>query len=159
MSLLKKSAVTTSHTMIVVPSFFDFVRVEDYFRKLDPPISYTTLSEYSSTRDISRAREAFFSGKKSVLLLSERFHYYRRYIVRGAMTVIFYAPPEHATFYAELTNAPLTSRYETQAVVDAGDLQVWTLFCKYDLLRLERIAGAQQARHMLTGMNASYHFV
>ena len=159
MSLLKKSAVTTSHTMIVVPSFFDFVRVEDYFRKLDPPISYTTLSEYSSTRDISRAREAFFSGKKSVLLLSERFHYYRRYIVRGAMTVIFYAPPEHATFYAELTNAPLTSRYETQAVVDAGDLQVWTLFCKYDLLRLERIAGAQQARHMLTGMNTSYHFV
>lgn len=160
LSLLKKSAVTTSHTMIVVPSYFDFVRLEDDFRKMDPAISYTTLSEYSSSRDISRAREAFFSGKKSVLLLSERFHFYRRYLIRGAVTVIFYAPPEHAAYYPELINAPLTARdASSQASTDAADLQVWTLFSKYDLLRLERIVGAQQARKMLTNSNTSYRFM
>jgi U3 small nucleolar RNA-associated protein 25 len=38
----------------------------------------TTSHRYSSNQDISRARQAFFQGKKSFLLISERFHFYRR---------------------------------------------------------------------------------
>jgi len=38
-------------------------------------------------------------------------------------------------------------------------LQVWTLFCKYALLRLERVVGASQARKMLTGTDTSYRFL
>ena len=34
---------------------------------------------YSSNQDISRARQSFFTGKRSFLLISERFHFYRRY--------------------------------------------------------------------------------
>ena len=160
LSLLKKSAVSASHTMIIVPSYFDFVRLEDDFRRMDPPVSYTTLTEYSTGRDISRAREAFFSGKKSVLLLTERFHFYRRYLIRGAITVVFYAPPEHAVYYPEFIRAPLSVRDASSAApTDPADLQVWTLFCKYDLLRLERVLGASQARKMLTGTDTSYRFL
>ena len=160
LSLLKKSAVSASHTMIIVPSYFDFVRLEDDFRRMDPPMSYTTLTEYSTGRDISRAREAFFSGKKSVLLLTERFHFYRRYLIRGAITVVFYAPPEHAVYYPEFIRAPLSVRDASSAApTDPADLQVWTLFCKYDLLRLERVVGASQARKMLTGTDTSYRFL
>ena len=36
---------------------------------------------YSSNPDISRARQSFFTGKRSFLLISERFHFYRRYNV------------------------------------------------------------------------------
>jgi len=35
---------------------------------------------YSSNQDISRARQTFFAGNKSFLLVSERFHFFRRYV-------------------------------------------------------------------------------
>lgn len=155
--LLDKSAVSASHTMIVVPSYFDFVRLEDSFRRREHAVSWVSLTEYSSNKDISRAREAFFSGKKSFLLLTERFHFYRRYLVRGARTVVFYAPPEHASYYAELINAPLSAKGDT--AMDAADLQVLALYSKYDLLRLERIVGAAQARAMVTDGRAHWRFM
>ncbi|WFD18041.1 rRNA-binding ribosome biosynthesis protein utp25 [Malassezia caprae] len=157
--LLRKSAVSATHTMIVIPSYFDFVRVEDMLRRMDPPVSYTTLSEYSTNRDISRAREAFFTGKKSFLLVTERFHFYRRYLIRGAVTIVFYAPPEHAAYYPEFIHAPLSSRDASAAPVDAADLQVFVLYGKYDLLRLERIAGPSQARSMVTDGRPLWRFV
>ncbi|KAL4400078.1 rRNA-binding ribosome biosynthesis protein Utp25 [Malassezia pachydermatis] len=157
--LLQKSAVSSTHTMIVVPSYFDFVRLEDAFRRADPPVSYTTLSEYSSNKDISRAREAFFSGKKGFLLLTERFHFYRRYLIRGASTIVFYAPPDHAQYYPELINAPLTPRDGAAAAIEAADVQVLALYSKYDLLRLERIVGRAQARSMVTEGRPLWRFV
>ena len=38
-----------------------------------------SLTRYSSNQDISRARQAFFAGNKSFLLVSERFHFFRRF--------------------------------------------------------------------------------
>lgn len=157
LSHLQRSAISATHTMIVVPSYFDFVRLEDHFRK-QSDLSYTTLSEYSTNKEISRAREAFFSGKKAFLLLTERFHFYRRYLIRGAHTIVFYAPPEHAEYYPELVNAPLTPRKETDEVPDAAEITVHTLYSKYDLLRLERLLGTAQARRMVTDARSAWRF-
>ena len=38
-----------------------------------------SITRYSSNQDISRARQAFFAGNKSFLLVSERFHFFRRF--------------------------------------------------------------------------------
>lgn len=155
---LLRSAVSSSHTMIVVPSYFDFVRLEDHFRKSDPVLSYTTLTEYSSNREVSRAREAFFSGKRDFLLVTERFHFYRRYKIRGAHTVVFYAPPEHAAYYPEFVNAALDRRSDDEGGVDPADVSATVLYSKYDLLRLERIVGERQARQMVTEARTSWRF-
>jgi hypothetical protein len=88
-----KSAVQSSNTVVFVPSSFDFIRVHNYFRK-HAGVTFTVLSEYvhplfmsnhqlifyrySTNQDISRARQAFFKGSKSFLLVSERFHFYKR---------------------------------------------------------------------------------
>jgi len=61
-----KSAVQSANTVVFIPSSFDFIRVHNYFRKMSG-ISFAVLSEYSSNQEISRARQGFFSGKKSVL--------------------------------------------------------------------------------------------
>ena len=74
-----KSAIQSANTVVFVPSSFDFIRVQNHFRKINA--SFVVLSEYSSNQDISRARQAFFNGKKSFLLISERFHFFRRYVV------------------------------------------------------------------------------
>ncbi|KAF8893541.1 hypothetical protein BD779DRAFT_1661040 [Infundibulicybe gibba] len=67
-----KSAVQSANTVIFIPSSFDFIRVQNYFRK-QAGVTYTVLSEYSSNQEISRARQAFFTNQKSFLLISERF--------------------------------------------------------------------------------------
>ncbi|KAE9403904.1 digestive organ expansion factor, partial [Gymnopus androsaceus JB14] len=95
-----KSAVQSSNTVIFIPSYFDFVQVHNHFRKLS--VSFTVLSEYSTNQEISRARQAFFSGHKSFLLITERFHFYKRYKLRGIRNLVFYGPPDHPQFYSEL---------------------------------------------------------
>lgn len=42
--MLRKSAVSSSQTLIFVPSYFDFVRLKRYFKTLDD-FSFTSISE------------------------------------------------------------------------------------------------------------------
>ncbi|KAI6046112.1 DUF1253-domain-containing protein [Pisolithus marmoratus] len=142
---LLKSAVQSSNAVVFIPSSFDFIRVHNYFRK-QTSLDFTTLSEYSSNQDISRARQAFFTGKKSILLISERFHFYRRYKIRGIRNIIFYAPPEHSQFFSELLSYPFLDDG-----VDPMDVSCHVVYCKYDWFRLERIIGTAGAKSLMRG--------
>lgn len=76
---LQKSAVASAgNTLIFVPSYFDYLRVSDYMDQLD--IDFDGISEYSSNSDISRARNAFLAGKLPILLLTERFYFFKRFV-------------------------------------------------------------------------------
>ncbi|EMD37680.1 hypothetical protein CERSUDRAFT_105606 [Gelatoporia subvermispora B] len=134
-----KSAVQSVNTVVFVPSSFDFIRVQNHFKK-NTGVSFAVLSEYSSNQDISRARQAFFLGKKSFLLVSERFHFFRRYKLRGIRNLIFYGPPDHPQFYTEFLSYPFLDDN-----VDASDVTCKVLYSKYDWMRLERIAGTEGA--------------
>ncbi|KAI6032985.1 DUF1253-domain-containing protein [Pisolithus orientalis] len=140
-----KSAVQSSNTIVFIPSSFDFIRVHNYFRK-QTGLDFTTLSEYSSNQDISRARQAFFTGKKSFLLVSERFHFYRRYKIRGIRNIIFYALPEHPQFFSEFLSYPFLDDG-----VDSTDVSCHVMYCKYDWFRLERILGTAGAKSLMQG--------
>ncbi|KAF9264165.1 digestive organ expansion factor [Marasmius fiardii PR-910] len=138
-----KSAVQSANTAIFIPSYFDFIRVQNHFRGLTGT-SYTVLSEYSSNQDISRARQAFFTGQKSFLLITERFHFYKRYKIRGIRNIIFYGPPDHPQFYSELLSYPFLDDG-----VEASDVTCRVLYSKYDWFRLERIAGTEAAAELI----------
>ncbi|GAA5914883.1 rRNA-binding ribosome biosynthesis protein UTP25 [Sporobolomyces salmoneus] len=152
---LMKSAISSQQTIIFVPDYFDFVRLKRYLTKKLDGFSFASISEYTPTPDVSRARGAFFSGKKKFLLITERFHFFRRYRIRGAKTVVFYAPPSHASYYPEFLSFPFKSpgqlpnpNEEDQAQVDESELSAHVVFSKYDLLRMERIVGTGNARRM-----------
>lgn len=125
--------MSSSETLIFVPSYFDFVRMKRHLSKnissLGSDFSFAAISEYSDTPDISRARGAFFQGKKKFLLVTERFHFFRRFVhlrlcsrfpsfhpadpvnahryrLRGAKTFVFYAPPIHPHYYPEVLSFP-----------------------------------------------------
>jgi len=140
-----KSAVQSTNTAILVPSSFDFIRIQNYFRK-HTGVSFTALSEYSTNQDIARARLAFFEGKKSFLLISERFHFYRRYKIRGIRNLIFYGPPDHPQFFTELLSYPFLDDG-----VEPSDVTCRILYCKYDWFRLERIVGTDAASGLIKG--------
>ncbi|XP_050004199.1 U3 small nucleolar RNA-associated protein 25 homolog isoform X2 [Alexandromys fortis] len=65
-----------SHTLIYVPSYFDFVRLRNYFKKEE--LYFTHICEYTQKSGVSRARHFFLQGEKQFLLLTERFHFYKR---------------------------------------------------------------------------------
>lgn len=167
---LLKSAMSASKTLIFVPSYFDFVRLEDHMRR--EQLSFASISEYSSGKDIARARQSFLSGKRNFLLMTERFHFYRRYVIRGAQTVVFYALPEHKDYFVEVLSFPfarttslmeaLNTKYAVEAPfkpatdgqekrmeLDPSDVSVVALYSRYDLLRLQRIVGVDLARRMV----------
>ncbi|KAF8810640.1 DUF1253-domain-containing protein [Phlegmacium glaucopus] len=138
-----KSAVQSVNTIVFVPSSFDFIRVHNYFRK-SAGVSFTVLSEYSTNQDISRARQAFFLGQKAFLLISERFHFYKRYKIRGIRNIIFYGPPDHPQYFTELVSYPFLDEG-----VEASDITCRVLFSKYDRFKLERIAGTETAMDLI----------
>ncbi|EPQ29139.1 uncharacterized protein PFL1_03427 [Pseudozyma flocculosa PF-1] len=179
---LQKSAVSSSHTLVFVPSYFDFVRLDDWLRK-QKGASYAAISEYSTNREILRARESFFSGRKAMLLITERFHFYRRYFIRGAKTLVFYDLPDHAAFFAEVLQFPFTRKNtifleekakagragkrgagdegdeEEEEETDPSEVSVHVVFSRYGFMKLERIVGAQEARRMVEGQKATWRFV
>lgn len=50
------------------------------------------------------------------MLYTERFHFYRRYRVRGIRHILFYAPPATAEFYAEMLNLLQEASDQSEAV-------------------------------------------
>mmetsp|Transcript_11719 Transcript_11719/g.15210 ORF Transcript_11719/g.15210 Transcript_11719/m.15210 type:complete len:316 (+) Transcript_11719:1252-2199(+) len=167
-------------TVLVIPSYFDFVRIRNMLHKIaevvgrvydsskrsknrargrdgkrisntrkrlenslgmDRTALFAALSEYTSPATISRIRGDYFHQRINVLLVTERFHYYYRYRIRGVKRVIFYAPPVHENFYTEFLN-----------YIDSIDNKNGisnTLYTKRDALQLERIVGTKRARQMV----------
>ncbi|WVR09518.1 hypothetical protein IAU60_006586 [Kwoniella sp. DSM 27419] len=158
---LLRSAVSRQNTLIIVPSYFDFVRVVNHLRKSDK-VSYAAISEYSSNSEISRARTLFFKGKKAFLVVTERLHFYRRYKIRGAKTVVFYSLPDHAQFYSEFMATPFMAskgKGEDEVEVDEAEVSGRALFSRFDALRLERVVGTANARRLLTSGEGRFEFV
>ncbi|WWC93486.1 hypothetical protein V866_000321 [Kwoniella sp. B9012] len=156
---LLRSAISRQNTLIIVPSYFDFVRLNNYLRKNDV-FTYASISEYSSNAEISKARTLFFKGKKSFLIVTERFHFYRRYKIRGAKTLVFYSLPDHAQFYSEFLNTPfLGSKGQGEVEVDEAEVSSRVLFSRFDALKLERVVGSVNARRLLTSGEGRFEFI
>ncbi|XP_048665400.1 U3 small nucleolar RNA-associated protein 25 homolog isoform X2 [Marmota marmota marmota] len=141
-----------SHTLIYVPSYFDFVRLRNYFKKEE--LNFTHISEYTQKSGISRARHFFLKGEKQFLLLTERFHFYKRYTIKGIRNLIFYELPTYPHFYSEICNMlKATSR---------GEEATWTctvLYSKYDAQRLAAVVGVERAAQMLQSKKNVHLFI
>ncbi|XP_021098147.1 digestive organ expansion factor homolog isoform X7 [Heterocephalus glaber] len=73
-----------SHTLIYVPSYFDYVRLRNYFKREE--LNFTHICEYTQKPAVSRARHFFLQGEKQFLLLTERFHFYKRKVAPGRLS-------------------------------------------------------------------------
>ena len=124
---------------IFVSSYFDFCQLRELFTAKE--LSFVTLSEYTSPPDINRARSKFFNGQSRILLVSERFHFFRRYKIRGIKHLFFYSLPEYSEFFEEWVSAMISEQ-------DEGKVSV-LVEPKYDRLVLERIVGKDKAQRLL----------
>ena len=130
-------------TLIFIPSYFDFVRLRNHLNELD--VSFVGCSEYTTDADISRARSDFYHRRVDLFVCTERFHYFRRYRIRGVLRVVWYGLPDHAEFYAEMVDCLGTD-------VSASSSST-AIFSKWDALRLARIVGSKRCPKMLSAVD------
>uniref|UniRef100_A0A8C7T9A5 U3 small nucleolar RNA-associated protein 25 homolog n=1 Tax=Oncorhynchus mykiss TaxID=8022 RepID=A0A8C7T9A5_ONCMY len=141
-----------SHTLIYVPSYFDYVRLRNYMKKEE--INFASICEYSTKSEVSRARHFFQKGDKQFILFTERFHFYKRYTIKGIKNLIFYGLPSYPHFYSEVCNMLQAG--------GQGEEASWTctaLYSRYDAQRLAAITGAQRAAQMLQSQKPAHLFV
>ncbi|KAL1430784.1 hypothetical protein MTO96_014650 [Rhipicephalus appendiculatus] len=122
--------------MVYVRSYFDFVRLRNHLRSLDA--SFCQICEYTSDAKVSRARGVFFTGRRRLMLYTERFHFYRRYRIKGVQRLVFYELPTLPQFYPELCR-----------MVATGNSGCTSLFCRQDALPLAAVVGSSRAARML----------
>ncbi|NXX48885.1 DIEXF factor, partial [Tricholaema leucomelas] len=141
-----------SHTLIYVPSYFDYVRLRNYFKKED--LNFTHICEYTKKAAVCRARRFFLKGEKQFLLFTERFHFYKRYTIKGIRNLIFYELPTYSHFYSEICNM--------MKATDNGVDATWTctvLYSKYDAQKLAAVVGVERAAQMLQSKKNVHLFV
>ncbi|TPX31944.1 hypothetical protein SmJEL517_g04865 [Synchytrium microbalum] len=127
---------THPQTLIMIPSYFDFVRLRNHLSSVS--VEFAGLSEYTSKSKVSRDRALFFQGRLKVMLYTERIHYFHRYNLKGIQNIVFYSLPDHAEHYVELLN-----------MMEKKGGTVSILFSKYDVLKLERIVGGAVTQNIL----------
>ncbi|XP_058834190.1 U3 small nucleolar RNA-associated protein 25 homolog [Topomyia yanbarensis] len=149
-------SITMARCLIYVPSYFDYVRLRNYFKEEE--ISFVQICEYSKDAKIARARDMFFHGSSHFMLYSERSHFFRRPRIKGIRHLVFYQLPTYPQFYAEMINLMANEYQNRKDGVDASTMTTTVLYTKYDLLRLSAIVGTEQASKIAGSAKAAHTF-
>ncbi|XP_075982902.1 U3 small nucleolar RNA-associated protein 25 homolog [Anticarsia gemmatalis] len=154
--LPKQRDTLMSHTLIYVPSYFDYVRLRNYFKKED--IGFVQICEYSKDAKIARARDMFFHSEAHFLLYSERVHFFRRFRIKGIRHIIFYQPPIYPHFFSEMCNLMQESNQNKYGGSECN-MTVTALFCQYDVARVAAVLGSARVARILRSDKSVHMYV
>lgn len=135
------------HTLIFVSSYFDYVRLRNYFRR--EKLSFTQICEYTEDNKVAKARQLFYFGARQFLLYSERCHFYHRYKIKGVRNIIFYEPPMFPLFYAEMINMMKPEHQGKKFNEDTEKFTTTCLFSNHDTLQLGALVGHTNAVNLI----------
>lgn len=133
------------HICIFVSSYFDYCQLKEWFHSSEL-YSFACLSEYEEGGAITGARSKFFNGHAKFLLVTERFHFYRRLKLRGIKHLIWYSLPDHPEYFKELAEFVGDIHKKTEETSEtsrAPKTDSPILYTQFDVMKLERIVGTE----------------
>lgn len=157
---LPKPADGAQGVLIFIPSYFDFLRVRNFFATSDVTanISFGAIHDYTDVADQRRARSHFMSGRHTFLLYTQRAHHFYRLKLRGVKKVVMYGLPDNEVFYREVVGGYLgTSISEGRVVPEETTAR--SLFSRWDGMRAERVVGTDRVRALLGGAGDTFDFL
>jgi len=143
------------HTLIFVPSYFDFVKVRNWFKISD--LDYSELSEYTKDKKIAQARDLFFHNEKHFMIYTERCHFYKRFRLKGIRHLIFYQLPQYSSVLSDLCNL-LQPQFQNRRGGSDSNMSITVLYSKYDAVRLAAAVSSDTAATMLQAENNVHKF-
>jgi len=150
------------HTLIYIPSYFDFIGICNTLLKTDQTShDFVSVTEYARISEVSRGRACFLQGRKSSMLFTGRAHYFLRHKIKGVKHLILFGLPEHAEFYPLVVNmlSDGLTEHDTQiTTIDTTPATCLTLFTKYEAHALERIVGTAHCERMTKGTKGNFMF-
>lgn len=161
--LPKLMRLQQKHTLIYIPSYFDFIAVRNLLLKREA--SFVSVTEYARVSEVSRGRARFLQGRKSIMLYTGRAHFFLRHKIKGARHVIFFGLPEYAEFYPAIVNmlnegpsSNVENSDEDDDDVSRMPMSCLSLFTKFDAHQLERVVGTAHTERMTKGEKSSFMF-
>ncbi|XP_021186365.3 U3 small nucleolar RNA-associated protein 25 homolog [Helicoverpa armigera] len=154
--LPKQRDTLMSHTLIYVPSYFDYVQIRNYFKKED--IGFVQICEYSKDSKIARARDMFFHTEAHFMLYSERVHFFRRFRIKGIRHIIFYQPPTYPHFFSEMCNL-MQAMNQNRFGGSECNMTVSVLYCQFDAPRLAALLGHERVARLMRSDTNVHMFV
>ncbi|KAK6435438.1 rRNA-binding ribosome biosynthesis protein utp25 [Oleoguttula sp. CCFEE 5521] len=147
------SLLRLTGTMVFIPSYFDFLRIRNFFATSDltSNISFGAIHDYSDVSSQRRARSHFMNGRHSVLLYTQRAHHFFRLKLKGVKRIVFYGVPDSDVFYRELVEGLEEGEGEKKGVR--------VLFGKWDGLALERVVGSKRIGGLIGGRGDVFEFL
>jgi U3 small nucleolar RNA-associated protein 25 len=133
--------VLPSPAVVFCSSYFEFVRLKNWFENEEPGI--VAISEYTSKPDRQRYLSYLHNDSSKAVLLTERLVYFRHVHVKAAKALVLYSLPLHPHIYEEMTTNM------------AGE-EVWMVFCALDALNLQRILGDAKAQQLVTSKGSNF---
>lgn len=164
---LFKQGKQQKHTLIFIPSYFDFVSLRNVLLKRE--LEFVSVTEYARVSETTRGRARFLQGRKPWMLYTGRAHFFFRHVIKGARHVVFVGLPEYSNYYPDHLNILnegldiLASRSATDDDEDglnyaAATASCLTLFTKFEVLALERIVGYSFSNRMVKGERSTFLF-
>lgn len=141
--------------LIYVPTYYDFVRVRNHFKKEE--LSFVQICEYSKSSKVARARDMFFHGDAHFLIYSERFHFFNRIRLKGIRHIIFYQLPTLPHFYSEVCNF-MQEANQNKKVGSGSNMSVTVIYSKYDANQMALILGSERLAKIASSANNFHMF-
>lgn len=133
-------------TLIMIPSYFDYLRLVKFFKNIvqNDEINVVAVSEYTKETRGIKYRKHFYTGRAQIMLMTERYHFYKRIRIRGVKSVIWYSPPLFPHFYSEIDN-----------YIEEGGSSLM-LYSRYDILNLEGVVGRSRSEVMVSSERTTH---
>jgi U3 small nucleolar RNA-associated protein 25 len=137
--------------LIVCASYLDFIRLRNHFD--EEKEDYLGISDY--TEDLKKELKRFEKREIKYLIYSERHFYFHGPSPKtfpNINQIVFYSLPENAFTYTSFLIKC------NQVKKEYPKTNILSLFCKFDMLKLERIVGSEKSIEMIESKDLKFQF-